>query len=224
MTDGHGPSGWLVVVPPGLPDPELARFLALAAERGWEAASSHGQDQDVLAVRGPRDAGELVPLVHGLGADVLPLLAPERYRRERVRRRRLSILVGVLGLSIVAGVVLPLITFLRPPPRPILEPALLRVAAADAIAPGQALRARFHDQPVLVIRVAPHGWRAVGATCTFAADCLLEWDAARGVIVCPCHGCRFDAEGNVLAPPASTPLLRLDVLEREDGLHLRRLL
>lgn len=223
-SEGSLAQAWLVVLPHDAQESDLARIRELARTRGWAIAGSRGAEQAVLALQGPRAAGELVPLVAGLGADVLPLLPPEHYRRLRARRRWLSALVAGLGLGIVAGILLPLLSFLRPPRRPIVESELLRVAAVEAVPTGTATRARFQDQPILVIRVAPQGWRAVGALCTQASDCLLEWDPVRQQIVCPCHGCLFDALGNVLHPPASVPLLRLEAFEQEGAVFVRRLL
>lgn len=216
--------GWLVVLPAEISEPSLQRIRGEAGARGWLAEHSRGEEQAIVALEGPRDADELRPLLAGLDADVLPLLSSQHYRRMRTRRRLLSALVSGLGLLIVAGVVLPLLAFLRPPPEPIVAPDLVRVAAADEIAPGAAKLTRFHDQPILVIRVAPLGWEAVAARCTFSDDCLLGWDSERRWVACPCHGCRFDAQGNVLHAPASIPLLRLGIFELGGSLFVRSLL
>ena len=222
-TGNAEPRGWLVVLPPELPLPALERISAEAAKRGWRSAASRGEEQVVVALEGPRVASELDDLVGGLEADVLPVLAVEHYRRQRWRRRWHSALVSGLGLLIAGGLVLPLVAFLRPPPGPIVTPDLLRVAAVDEIATGSAVLAHFHDQPILVIRVAPRGWQTLTATCTHPSDCLLEWDVLRKLVVCPCHGCEFDAQGNVLHPPASTPLLRLETFEQDGSLFVRSL-
>lgn len=222
-TDDAASPCWLVVLPPGTPGPAVERISAEATKRGWRSAASRGEEQVVLALEGPRAAGELGTLVAGLDADVLPILPVESYRRQRWRRRWLSALVSGLGLLIAAGIVLPLFAFLRPPPEPIVTPDLVRVAAVDEIVTGSAVLAHFHAQPILVIRVAPQGWQAVTAMCTTQSDCLLEWDVPRQLVVCPCHGCEFDAQGNVLHPPASTPLLRLEAFESGGTLFVRSL-
>jgi Rieske Fe-S protein len=226
MSEAGDPAspGWLIVLPPDVPEPSLERIRAEAKERGWHADASRGEEQAVLALQGPRTAAELGTLVAGLAPDVLPVLPGEHYRRQRTRRRLLSALVSGLGFLIAAGIVLPLVAFLRPPPDPIVTPDLVRVAAADEIATGKAKLARYHDQPILVIRVASAGWQAVTATCTHPSECLLEWDEPRQLVVCPCHGCRFDAQGNVLHAPASTPLLRLSAFEQHGSLFVRSLL
>lgn len=220
--------GWLVVLPASLSQESLERFRDEAVARGWRAASSRGEEQALLALEGPRGPEELRALLAQAGAggeaDLLQLCAPEHYRRLRVRGRFLALLVAGLGLAIAAGVVFPLLGYLRPPPSPIVAPDLVRVGALEEIAIGEARRVRFRDRPVLVIRTAPHGWRAVGAECTSPGHCLLEWDAERQRVVCPCHGCQFDALGNVVRSPASTPLLRLETLELHGSVFVRSLL
>lgn len=217
-------AGWLVVLPTEVSQASLERIRDEARARGWQADGSIGEEQVLLALAGPSGPEELGALLAGLVADVLPLRSPEHYRRLHARRRFLSLLVTGLGLAIAAGVLFPLLGYLRPPPSPILASELLRVGALEEIATGQARLVRFHDRPILVIRAAPHGWRALGAECTTPSHCLLEWDAERQRIVCPCHGCQFDAQGNVVHSPASMPLLRLEAFELHGSVFVRSLL
>jgi glycine/D-amino acid oxidase-like deaminating enzyme/nitrite reductase/ring-hydroxylating ferredoxin subunit len=50
----------------------------------------------------------------------------------------------------------------------------------------------------------------VSAVCTHM-KCTVQWNAGERSWDCPCHGSRFDYDGNVLQAPASTPLGRRDV-------------
>ncbi len=45
------------------------------------------------------------------------------------------------------------------------------------------------------------------AVCTHLG-CIANWKTEEGMIACPCHGSRFDREGNVVAGPAPRPLPR----------------
>jgi len=219
------PSTWLAVLPPGVSPAQLSELRSALEGRGWRADASRSDEQCVLAVEGPAGAEELAALLPAsLEADLVPLLSAEAYGHQRLRRRFLSNLVGGLGLLTVLGLCVPLAAFLQPPEKSALDPDLVRVGARGELAVGGARRLRFHDQPVWVMHPTPERWLAVSATCTYLDGCLLGWDAERGQLVCPCHGCVFDPHGSVEHPPASIPLLRLDVLERGGELYLRSLL
>ena len=41
--------------------------------------------------------------------------------------------------------------------------------------------------------------------------CLVEWNSAESTWDCPCHGSRFDTDGNVLEGPATADLAVVDV-------------
>ncbi|GAB4214575.1 MAG: cytochrome b6-f complex iron-sulfur subunit [Synechococcales cyanobacterium] len=51
---------------------------------------------------------------------------------------------------------------------------------------------------------------ALDATCTHAG-CASEWNAKDALLVCPCHGSRFKADGTVARGPARTALTTLTV-------------
>ncbi len=221
----HASPTWLVVLPPWVSEEELTRLLSAIQVRGWTADSSRGGEQAVVAVRGPRNAAELESVLGGCTeVDVLQILEGAQYKRLRARRRFLSALVASLGLLIVAGLILPLVGFLQPPPGTIFAPELVRVPKAVGLAVGGATLVRLGDKPVLVLRTAPERWHAVSASCTFMDDCTLEWDAGTRQILCPCHGCAFDIHGNVVHAPASLPLVRLMMVESGGSLFVRRTL
>lgn len=61
----------------------------------------------------------------------------------------------------------------------------------------------------IVHRSADGAVQAYAARCTHLG-CRLD-RVVDGVVVCPCHGSRYDAEGQVLAGPATRALQRLRV-------------
>ncbi|HEV7773729.1 MAG TPA: FAD-dependent oxidoreductase [Conexibacter sp.] len=88
----------------------------------------------------------------------------------------------------------------------------------DRLAPAQASSA--DDVPAAEARVVRDGFGKVGVyrdeherlhavslRCTHLG-CLVHWNAAERSWDCPCHGSRFDIDGQVLAGPATAPLQR----------------
>ena len=60
------------------------------------------------------------------------------------------------------------------------------------------------------------GLYAMSAVCTHLG-CLTAWKPELGIVACPCHGSRFDLEGNVLHGPAPRPLERARCRLPESG-------
>ena len=67
-----------------------------------------------------------------------------------------------------------------------------------------------------VRRVDAAGVFAMSAVCTHLG-CITRHVPDEGAIACPCHGSRFDLEGNVTHGPAPRPLPWLEVTLDADG-------
>jgi cytochrome b6-f complex iron-sulfur subunit len=74
---------------------------------------------------------------------------------------------------------------------------------------------------VVVVHAADGCFRAVWRTCTHGA-CEVDWDRDGGFVECPCHGSRFDLEGQVLQGPASLPLRAFHTLRVGEALFIHR--
>jgi thiosulfate dehydrogenase [quinone] large subunit len=84
---------------------------------------------------------------------------------------------------------------------------------------GQA--ASFHDpangDPAIVIRPQARAFVAFDAVCPHAG-CTVQYDSSAKLIVCPCHGSRFNAStGAVEQGPATSGLQELSIAEGPDG-------
>jgi glycine/D-amino acid oxidase-like deaminating enzyme/nitrite reductase/ring-hydroxylating ferredoxin subunit len=81
------------------------------------------------------------------------------------------------------------------------------VASVDELGPGEAAVVRTGLSKTAAYRDAEGVLHAVSARCTHLG-CIVGWNAAETSWDCPCHGSRFDVDGNVLQGPAVEPLAR----------------
>lgn len=63
----------------------------------------------------------------------------------------------------------------------------------------------YEDDAKVFVMADDEGLRALSATCTHLG-CTVRQDADGQGYTCPCHGSRYDAEGNVIGGPAPNPL------------------
>lgn len=80
---------------------------------------------------------------------------------------------------------------------------------ADQLEPGQGIVVRVGARLVAVSKDAGGQVHAVDAVCTHLG-CVVNWNDAETTWDCPCHGSRFDADGEVLTGPATRNLDRTD--------------
>lgn len=89
-------------------------------------------------------------------------------------------------------------------------PTRRTLGAVHGYAPGTAVY--DEDAGVFVLRDA-QGLRALSATCTHLG-CTVRRNPAQDGYTCPCHGSRYDLDGQVIGGPAPNPLsflaLRVD--------------
>lgn len=76
---------------------------------------------------------------------------------------------------------------------------------ADEIAAGEGAIVRLGGQQLAVHRDEEGGLHALNATCTHLG-CTVAWNSAEKSWDCPCHGSRFDLDGEVLHGPARDAL------------------
>lgn len=60
---------------------------------------------------------------------------------------------------------------------------------------------------------------AISSVCTHLG-CTVAWDATTQEFACPCHGSKFDAEGQNIQGPARQPLEQVTVVIKDDHVRL----
>jgi len=80
-----------------------------------------------------------------------------------------------------------------------------------------AVYERNHRRMAMRVFVVTSGDRvfALSASCSHLG-CLVDWSRYKRQFICPCHGGKYDMEGNVISGPPPLPLQRMP-LKMEDG-------
>jgi cytochrome b6-f complex iron-sulfur subunit len=128
-------------------------------------------------------------------------------------RRDFCQAVGLSACAVASvGAVALTSEFLRP--RVLFEPATtFAVGPPDAIEVGAVLD--FPDHHAFVLRLAD-GFRALSSVCTHLG-CITRYQPDARQIACPCHGSRFQLDGEVIAGPAPRPLRWLQMFLSDRG-------
>ena len=75
---------------------------------------------------------------------------------------------------------------------------------------GGAVKVTQNNTKLIVVRSSASTYTAFSSTCTHKG-CQVPLPNASGVIICPCHGSRFDSAGKLLKGPAQRDLPRAAV-------------
>jgi len=120
------------------------------------------------------------------------------------RRHFLELIgVGAIGMAAVGSGVLST-EYLSP--NVVKEPPTrFKAGMPESYPPGSVTLDK--EQKVFIVRAKEGYFYALSATCTHLG-CIANWKAEEGIVACPCHGSKFDREGNVIAGPAPRPLPR----------------
>jgi thiosulfate dehydrogenase [quinone] large subunit len=85
--------------------------------------------------------------------------------------------------------------------------------AVRIVVPANAPSSLPAGDPGVIVKLKDGSYAAYDALCTHEG-CRVGWDAADGVLLCPCHGAAFDPNDHaaVLQGPTNTPLLELPIV------------
>jgi len=119
---------------------------------------------------------------------------------DKLSRRRLLTATSVVGLAGANGVAWFSNLLFFKPRVTYGEPSRFRAGKPDSYPPGTRLP--LMQQRVTIVRNEA-GMAAISNTCTHLGCVIATTEIG---FDCPCHGSRFDPDGNVLAGPAPRPL------------------
>lgn len=132
---------------------------------------------------------------------------------EGVSRRDFFTKIGV-GACAVAAVGSGVVTLDYLAPKVLFEPPTSFIAGTP-LDFGEGVVRFNKDKKAYVIGTGT-GVYALSAVCTHLG-CIARYKSDEKLIACPCHGSRFDLEGNVIHGPAPRSLPWLDVTEDASG-------
>jgi len=137
----------------------------------------------------------------------------EKDQEPEVSRRDFFGRIGV-GAGAVAAVGSGAVTLDYLKPKVLFEPATSFIAGTPLDFSDGVVR--FQKEKKAYVIGTSGGVYALSAVCTHLG-CIARYKSDEKVIACPCHGSRFDLEGNVIHGPAPRPLPWLDVTEDAQG-------
>lgn len=128
-------------------------------------------------------------------------------------RRDFFLRIGVGACAVAAvGSAITTLDYLKP--KVLFEPSTSFVAGSPLDFTEGVVR--FNKEKKAYVIGAAGGVYALSAVCTHLG-CITRFRSDERVIACPCHGSRFDLEGNVVHGPAPRPLPWLDVTQDAAG-------
>ncbi len=133
--------------------------------------------------------------------------------RQPTRRGFLDWMVGLGSFVTGAAMLFPGVAYLWPAARG-GGSENVEVEGAMDLSPGASTTIQVGSHVVIVVRHR-EGFRAFSAACTHLG-CLVNWDSAQKMFLCPCHAAAFDENGAVVSGPPPAPLPKLQVKEIGD--------
>jgi cytochrome b6-f complex iron-sulfur subunit len=127
------------------------------------------------------------------------------------RRRFLSICLGFLGSVFAGGIIHAVLSYLQPP-RKSKKGEVVKIHK-DELPPGGMKRFHIRGIPAVVIN-SKEGFAAFSLVCSHLG-CLVKWEGAKNEFICPCHGAKFSAKGEVISGPPPTGLEAFHVEDKE---------
>ena len=82
-----------------------------------------------------------------------------------------------------------------------------KLESVDVVEPGQGRVATVDGEKLAIHRTAAGELKVLSAVCPHM-KCIVHWNDNEATWDCPCHGSRFDTEGEVIEGPALQPLAR----------------
>ncbi len=118
------------------------------------------------------------------------------------RRKFIAYVWIVAGIIVIGELIAGVFAFLWPRRRKTREEKIFVAGKVSDFKIGQVVP--FRKEKTFVVRLVG-GFLAISSVCTHL-HCIVNWNAVTKRFECPCHGAKFNEEGEVLAGPPPRPL------------------
>lgn len=133
---------------------------------------------------------------------------PAHTEQTMTRRSFLKWVWGAAGAAVLAEGGLVTYRFFAPKVVAGEFGGVFEVGRVDDFPPGSVTP--FYAGRFYLVRLEDGGFLALYRKCTHLG-CAVPWEPAKGKFVCPCHASEFEADGDVVNPPAPRALDRFAV-------------
>jgi cytochrome b6-f complex iron-sulfur subunit len=144
---------------------------------------------------------------------------------EKIERRNFlgTLINWILGVTVVSWVV-PIVAYLFPKSKGeteniFMDPLGNPIMTSAVLGEGSKIGLAFGDATVVISYKGE--LRAFSAICTHLG-CIVQWMKDEGIFLCPCHGGKFDPNGNVISGPPPKPLLKYGVKVEDNKIELSK--
>jgi len=124
-----------------------------------------------------------------------------------MRRGFIQFLLGFSIISTIAGIVIPIVSYLLPTSKKTGAGGPVEVGKVEDFPVNTSKVVPVNDKPVIVVNTKAGNIKAFSAICPHLG-CIVTWEARKGSIFCPCHDGFFNpVTGAVVSgpPPRGLP-------------------
>ena len=89
-----------------------------------------------------------------------------------------------------------------------------KIETVSSLAHGEGKVINYEGEKIALYKDASGGLHALNPTCPHLG-CSVKWNLAEASWDCPCHGARYDCDGNVITGPSAHNLKRINLEETE---------
>ncbi|MFZ2323679.1 MAG: Rieske (2Fe-2S) protein [Ignavibacteriaceae bacterium] len=137
------------------------------------------------------------------------------------RRGFLNYLISFSSIGLLAAILYPIISFLKPPKQTEVEVTSVLAGKISEIPKEGSKIIRFGNKPVILIRTAEDKLVAFSAVCTHL-DCTVQYRKDMGTMWCACHNGKYDLTGRNISGPPPRPLDPFVVILKGEEIYISK--